>query len=158
MPDKTTVLKQLETEYQNLKQAIDGLDREQMERVWFGEWSVKDILAHVLGWEREMAAALGRIARGERPTPEGVDYSNSDEWNAKFSLALRPQLPTTVVAEWQQTHMNYVRAAQAVPDDRFGVSDDGRPKTVNRLLETSGYGHYKEHAAQIREWRKSEGL
>jgi hypothetical protein len=64
----------------------------------------------------------------------------------------------TVVASWQQTHANYVKAANALPDDRFGADDSGRLKTANRLLETSGYGHYKEHAAQIREWRQKEGL
>lgn len=158
MSDKASVLQQLDTEFQNLRQAVDGLKPDQLERVWFDRWSVKDILAHVLGWEREMIVALQRIARGERPTPEGVDYSNADEWNAKFALAFTQQLPTTVVAEWQQTHMNYVRAAQAVPGDRYGVSDDGKPKTANRLVETSGTGHYKEHAAQIRDWRQREGL
>ena len=157
MSDKDTMLKLLDEEYQNLRRAIEGLDAAALQRVWFGEWSVQDIVAHVLGWEREMIVALQRIARGERPTPEGVDYSNADEWNAKFALTFTQQLPTTVLAEWQQTHMNYVRAAQAVPDDRYGETD-GKPKTANRLVETSGTGHYKEHAAQIRDWRKSEGI
>jgi hypothetical protein len=155
--DKASVLQQLDTEFQNLRQAIDGLKPDQLERVWFDAWSVKDILAHVLGWQREMIPALERIARGERPTPEGVDYSDSDAWNAKFALAFARQLPTTVLAEWQQTHMNYARAARAVPDDRFGEAD-GKLKTANRLIETSGSGHYREHAAQILEWRKREGL
>lgn len=153
MSDKDAILKLVEEEYSHLRQAIDGLDAGQLERVWFGSWSVKDIVAHLLGWEREMAGALQRMARGEKPTPEGVDYSNTDQWNAKFSLAMKQQLPTTVLAEWAQVHMTYVKAARAVPDDRYGEG-----KTANRLLEGSGYGHYREHAGPIREWRQREGI
>jgi hypothetical protein len=105
-----------------------------------------------------MAGALGRIARGERPTPEGVDYSDDAKWNAGFASKLHGVGPRTAIAIWEQQHADYVRAAQGVPDDRYGVKDDGKPNTVNRLLETSGYGHYREHLAQISEWRKREGI
>ena len=158
MTDKKTTLQLLDTEYANFQDAIKGLDRDQLQRVFYGDWSVRDIVAHMLGWEREMAEALRRIARGERPTPEGVDYSSADEWNAKFSARLRQQLPTTVLAEWGQVHQTFVKAAEAVPDDRFGAGEDGKPKTVNRIIETTGYGHYREHAPPIREWRQREGI
>ena len=157
MSDKASTLKTLDDEYRNLRKLIDGLDAAQLERVWFGAWSVKDIIAHIAGWQREMTVALERMARGERPTPEGVDYADADAWNAKFAAAMRGIDPRTVIASWQQTHMTYVNAAQALPDDRFGETD-GKPKTANRLIETSGFGHYREHAAQIAGWRKREGL
>src|SRR3990172_2837376 len=134
MSDKATVLQQLDEEYENLRNAIDGLDDEQLARVWFGSWAVRDIVSHVLGWEREMTAALHRLARGERPAPEGVDYSDADAWNARFALAMAPIGTATVLATWRQVHMNYVNAAKAVPDERYGERD-GKPQTVNRLLE-----------------------
>ncbi len=157
MTDKQATLKTLDDEYRNLRTLIDDLTPDQLARVWFGTWSAKDIVAHVAGWEREMTGALERMARGERPAPEGVDYSDSDAWNAKFAGAARAIDARTVLASWQQTHMNYVKAAQALPDDRFGESD-GKPKTASRLIETSGFGHYREHAAQVRDWRRREGL
>lgn len=157
MPDKAATLKTLDDEYRNLHEAFAGLDEDQLERIWFGQWSVRDIVAHVAGWEREMTAALQRMARGERPTPEGTDYSDSDGWNARFAATARSIAPRTVIAAGEQTHMTYVNAAKALPDDRFGETD-GKPKTANRLLETSGFGHYREHAAQIRDWRQREGL
>ena len=157
MSDKATTLKTLDDEYATFRKTIDGLDADAMQRVWFGEWSVKDIVAHVLGWEREMAEALRRMARGEKPTPEGVDYSDADGWNAKFAQRMKQQLPTTVVAEWGQVHQLYRAAAGAIADDRYGETD-GKPKTVNRLIETSGYGHFREHGTQIRAWRQREGI
>ena len=146
--DKASALKLLEEDYQNLRQAIDGLDGQALSRVWFGSWSVKDIVAHIMGWEREMTEALRRMARGEKPTPEGVDYSNTDEWNARFASAWQGIGPPTVLAAWYQAHMNYVKAARAVPDDRYGEG-----KTINRLIETSGIGHYKEHLPAIQEYK-----
>ena len=154
---KDELLSAAAREYQAFHDALKGLNEGQLTEVWLGRWSVKDIVAHIAGWQREMTVALERMARGERPTPEGVDYSDADAWNAKFSSAARAVGPSTVIANWQQTHMTYVNAAQALPDDRFGETD-GKPKTANRLIETSGFGHYREHAAQIREWRQREGL
>lgn len=157
MSDKQTTLNLLNSEYQAFHQTIDGLNNEQMTRVWFGAWGVKDIVAHVLGWESEMTEALRRLARGERPTPEGVDYSDSDAWNAKFAERWRGVDANTVVAAWEQAHATYVRAAQAVAGDRFGEKD-GKPATANRLIETSGCGHFREHGPQIAAWRKQEGI
>jgi hypothetical protein len=63
---------------------------------------------------------------------------------------MKPQNASTVVADLQQSFANYVRAAEAIPGDRYGEG-----KTINRLLETSGYGHYEEHLPAIREYRKT---
>ena len=150
--DKQTALKQLSDEFDKLLAAVDGLDDRAMTTKFYGEWAVKDILAHISGWHHLMTDAMERMTRGEKPTPEGVDYSDADAWNAKFASAVSAIGPRTVLATWQQTHMNYVKAAQALPDDRFGESD-GKPKTANRLIETSGFGHYREHLPAILEFR-----
>jgi hypothetical protein len=156
--DKASTIQLVEDEYANLQKAIDGLDRPQLEQVWYDQWSIKQILGHILGWEREMIGFLERLARGERPTPEGVDYSDSDAWNAKFAHEWSPIMANTVVASLGQVHAGFVKAARAVPDDRYGTKEDGSLNTVNRILEGNGYAHYREHIAPILEWRKQQGL
>ena len=155
--DKAEVLQNVETESQKLQEAVKGLDNDQMAEVWLDSWSAKDILAHVLGWEREMIVFLERMARGERPTPEGVDYSDPSAWNSKFALEFAPISGSTVLAIWKQVHMNLVRTATALPGDRFGEKD-GKPKTANRMLADNGYQHYQEHTAHILEWLKGAGI
>ena len=59
-----------------------------------------------------MTGAMERMARGEKPTPEGVDYSDADAWNARFAAAMRPQSSSTVVADLQQSFAKYRRAAR----------------------------------------------
>jgi Protein of unknown function (DUF1706) len=145
--DKQAALKELQSSFDELLAAVKGLDERAMSKVFYGTWGVKDILAHIAGWHHEMTGAMERMARGEKPTPEGVDYSDSDAWNARFAAAMRTQGASTVVADLQQSFANYKRAAAAIADDRYGEG-----KTVNRLLEGSGYGHYREHLPQIKEF------
>ncbi len=147
--DKKTAIHEAETEFKRILATVDGLDERAMTTVFYGTWSVKDILAHIAGWHHEMTGALERMARGERPTPEGVEYSNADAWNAKFAAASAPQNTATVVADLRQSFANYMRAARALPEDRFGEG-----KTANRLLEASSFGHYREHIPPIEEFRK----
>lgn len=142
--DKQTALAELQSGYDAVLAAVDGVDEAGMNKVILGDWAAKDILAHLAGWHVQMTGAMERMARGEKPTPEGVDYSDSDGWNARFASAMKAQNATTVVAELKQSYANYLRDAQAIGDDRYGEG-----KTVNRLLETSGTGHYKEHLPDL---------
>ena len=151
--DKQTAVKQVEDGFGALLAAVQGLDEAAMSQRFYGAWNVKDILAHVSGWHHQMSVSMERMARGEKPTPEGVDYSDSDAWNARFSSAMTAQSAGTVIADLRQSFATYVRAAAAIPDDRYGEG-----KTINRLLEGSGSGHYAEHLPAIREYRKSLGL
>ncbi|MHB8684694.1 MAG: maleylpyruvate isomerase N-terminal domain-containing protein [Dehalococcoidia bacterium] len=144
--DKQATINEVERGFQDLLASFAKLDDRAMTKVFYGSWSVKDILAHIAGWQHTMTGALDRMARGERPTPEGVDYSDADAWNARFAAAMAAQNPSTVVADLKQSFANYVRAARALPVDRFGEG-----KTANRLLETSSYGHYREHIPAIQE-------
>jgi Mycothiol maleylpyruvate isomerase N-terminal domain len=138
--DKQTMIAEVQGGFDRLLATAQGLDDAAMNEVFYGTWTAKDVLAHISGWQHTMTSALERMARGERPTPEGVDYSDADAWNAKFAAAMAPQSGPTVVADLKQSFANYIRAAKALPEDRFGEG-----KTVNRLLDTSCSGHYAEH-------------
>lgn len=147
---KQDTLQSVENGFHDLLAAVENLDERAMSKTFYGDWSTKDILAHIAGWQHTMTGAMERMARGEKPTPEGVDYSDADAWNAKFAGAMRAQNATTVVADLKQSFANYLRAARAIPDDRFGEG-----KTINRLLETSSFGHYAEHLPAIKEQAES---
>jgi hypothetical protein len=147
------LLQQVEDGFQELLASLDRLSDEQMTIVWFGQWCVRDILAHVAGWHREMAAAFDRIARGERPVPEGVDYNEPDAWNARFAAARRDTGPAAMLEELKASKEAFAAAARQVPEERF---EEGR--AAYRILRGSGIDHYREHAPAIREWRQREGI
>src|SRR2546427_11367170 len=84
---KDELLNQAARDHKALQETLTGLNEAQMTEVWLGTWSVKDIVAHISGWHREMGPALERLARGEKPVPAGVSYDDVDAWNAKFAAA-----------------------------------------------------------------------
>jgi hypothetical protein len=147
------LLSELETSFAQLQSSMEGLSHEQKLRRWFGEWCVYDICSHIVGWHHEMDDALERISRGERPTPEGVDYSDADAWNARFIETWVQSSGEAVLAELEASKNLFVEAAREVPDDKF---EEGR--AAYRIMHATAIDHYREHAAAIREWREREGI
>src|SRR6266852_2464248 len=89
MSHRQELLERAAEEYRNFHQAIEGLNEEQLTEPWLGTWSIREIVAHMVGWHGEMKPALERMARGERPIPPGVSYEDLDAWNAKFAATAR---------------------------------------------------------------------
>lgn len=147
------LLAELDRSFAELERSIDGLSHEQLLVKWYGDWCVYDICSHIIGWHHEMDDALERIARGERPTPEGVDYSDADSWNARFIETWRQSSGEAVLEELRVSKDLFVEAARQVPEEKF---EEGR--AAYRILTTTGTNHYREHAPQIRAWREKTGI
>ena len=147
--EATALVAELDAAFADLRAAYASLDDTAKTAVMQGSWAVKDILAHIAGWHREMVPALERLARGEKPTSEGVDYTNPDPWNARFVDARRGMTPTQVEADLDDSFAAFRRGLLAVPEARR------RPtRTAGRIAHEAGIDHYRHHAAQIRRWRE----
>ncbi len=149
MSDKATLLREADEAFTDLRQAIYGLTDEEMRRVWLGTWGVREILIHISGWHEVMTPALGRVAKGEAPYPAGT-YDDFDAWNARFVARQAGVKTADVLAALDASHREFVGAAAAVPEPHFVPGGAAREP-----FEGAGPGHYREHAAQIREWRQS---
>ena len=150
---KDELLNEAAREYKAFHEALQGLNESQMSEVWLGTWSVRDIVAHIAGWHAEMGPALERLARGERPVPDSVSYADVDAWNARFTAARRTTPVADVLLELDKTHEYFLRAAAAVPSERFQPG-----KTAWKIVDQNTAHHYREHAEQIRAWRMSQGI
>src|SRR3990170_8191827 len=150
---KDALLREMDAGFADLLSSVDGLSEEQMMRIWYGDWSVRDILAHIAGWHREEIAMLERMARGERPVPESADYTDDDAWNARFVAKWRAASAGEVLAELKAIKEAYVAAAGRLPEERF---EEGR--TAQRLVREGCIEHYREHGDEIREWREREAI
>ena len=148
MNDKEKLLREANEAYAELRQAIEGLSDDEMRQIWLGSWGVREILIHIAGWHEVATPALGHIARDEAPYPPGT-YDDFDAWNARFVIQKTGVKTSDVLAELDVSHKNFVEAARALPDQHFQAG-----KTARETFENNGPGHYREHAAQIREWRR----
>jgi hypothetical protein len=153
MNPKDDLLNRAAQEYKAFYQALDGLNEADLTEVWLGAWSIKEIVAHMVGWHRELTPALERIARGERPIPPGVSYDDVEDWNARFAAAMQGRLVEDVLLEFDKSHEAFLRAAANVPEERY---QPGR--TAPKLVDLNSAHHYREHGDQIRAWRTSRGL
>jgi hypothetical protein len=140
-------------EYKSFHEALHGLNEEHMTEVCLGTWSIKDIVAHISGWHRQMGPALERIARGERPVPEGVSYDDVDAWNATFAAARRDADVADVLLELDKSHEYFMHAAATVPADRFLPG-----RTAWKIVDGNTAHHYHEHREQIAAWRRSRDI
>ena len=153
MTAKDELLNQAAREYNAFEAAIHGLNEAQLTEVWFGTWSIRDIVVHISGWHREMGPALERIARGEKPLPDGISYNNVDDWNARLVAAKEAWPLDEVLLELDRSHEYFMHVAAKVPEDRV---QPGR--TAYRIIDLNSAHHYQEHGEQIRAWRTANSL
>jgi hypothetical protein len=150
MSDKSALIRDTDVAFTELEQAVEGLGEEAMGQVWLGSWGVREILVHISGWHRAMIPALDALAHGAaEPYPAGT-YDDFDTWNARFVADKAGVKVADVLAELTSSHREFVAAAAAVPESQFAAGGAGAG-----LVDGAGPGHYREHAAQIREWRQA---
>ena len=152
MSDREEIYSLLEASHKELLAAIDGLTPEQMAIPVFGDWSVKDILAHIVSWEEYTLLDLQRVARGHMPALASFKQRDLDNWNA-LAMSLRRGFPLDqVMYELGANRKATIAALDALPDERLA---QGR---FARIWASITAGHDLEHAEQIRQWRQKEGI
>ncbi len=151
--DKQSVVQEIRSAYREFMDAVEGLGDEQLHKPFLGSWSVREITGHIIGWQEQMTTGFERMARGERPTPEGVDWSDVQSWNDKFAASVKDRKAPELIKELDSRVEGMIAALEALPDDRFGEG-----KTVNRMAQAAGFGHFREHAPEIQEARQAGQL
>jgi hypothetical protein len=122
-----------------------------------GEWSVKDHLAHLTGWEQYLLAVLNRESA---PAVFGLDQAtfaalDTDGLNAGLHERTRDWSLADVLAAHQRTHERVLEALAALSDadlrrpvaEFWADPTDGRP--VLCKIAGNTYEHYAEHRGWI---------
>src|SRR5262249_6135862 len=135
------------------ERAVVGRDDAASRRPGRGGWGVRELAAHIVGWQREMIPVLERLARGEKPIPDGVSYENVDDWNARHVAARRDLTVEGIRAELDASHRDFLAAAAAIPEARFAPD-----KTATRIVDLDGRQHYRGQPREIRTWRRRAGF
>src|SRR3989441_11864737 len=117
--DKQQLLKRLEKAWAAIKESYTGLSDSQLtEPGVMGNWSVKDILAHVTTWEEEALKYLPLILENGRP-PRYVKYGGIDAFNAAMTEGKRGLSVAEVLRQLDDTHRRLVDFVQDVPEKEF---------------------------------------
>jgi hypothetical protein len=116
---KQQVFQKLEQAWTALKESYVGLSDAQLtEPGAMGEWSVKDILAHVTTWEEEALSYLPLIITGGRP-PRYIQYGGIDAFNAQKAEQKRDMALSEVLRQLEETHRRLLDYLHSVPEEHF---------------------------------------
>jgi hypothetical protein len=143
------LLRQLDTAWGAFQASYAGLpDAQLLEPGVMGDWSVKDILAHVTTWEQEALKHLPLIIEGGRP-PRYVTEGGIDAFNARMTERKRGLSLAETRAQQDEIHQRLIDFIQHAPANQFA-----RETRARRRLRLDTYSHYPIHTSGIRAWRE----
>ena len=134
--------------------AIDGLDESALDRKSVvGEWSIKNVLAHIAAWEDWVVQVLPvRVATGVTPEDFRQRVEDEDRFNAE-EVAEREELtPNEQLMELERTRaelLAYLGSLDAATLARAHLWDTWQGTLPEYLLE-SLRDHEAEHVEALR--------
>ncbi|HWQ45381.1 MAG TPA: ClbS/DfsB family four-helix bundle protein [Longilinea sp.] len=145
-----------ESEWDELVKALKAIPQEKMiVPLKAGEWSVKDILAHLTWYEREMIGVVGQRAL------VGSDLWNRplDERNRAVYDQLKDLPLAQVLADFTAVHEKLMGLLKGLSDAELNkpplFKDMPMEWIPGDLIGSNTYEHYREHLKAIREWENN---
>jgi hypothetical protein len=118
--NKSELLNRLQHEYQQWEALLDQIGPERMERPGVnGEWSMKDIVAHLTSWQPRVNANLQAALRCETEPPPAwpAHLQTDDEINAWIYQANRGRSLREVLDESRQVFQQLLMVVEGLPED-----------------------------------------
>lgn len=119
-------------------------------RELYPTWTIKELLAHIAGWDDACIASLQAFSQGNVPaTPaaRGIDLYNAS------TVAEREALPLEhVIKEWEKTREIFKQTIRQVPAEKLAerfVFPWGQQGTLEAMVMVFAE-HETEHAEEIR--------
>src|SRR6266851_4694999 len=113
--DKQQFLTKLDLAWTGLEASCAGLSEAQLSEPGVsGDWSAKDVLAHVSTWEGEALKYLPLILAGRRPPRYSTQYGGIDAFNAQITDQKRGLSLPDVYGQLVETHRrlrDYIQSA-----------------------------------------------
>ena len=123
----------------------------QQDEVFLGVWSVKDLLAHLVGWDCTNIKAVQEILAGKRPSFWEHYDRDWQSYNAQLVAQYKRDDFAELVAAVEESHRNLIDFLQAVPADEYV-----RRRGITSLLRTE-IKDEEEHHRQLYEHSKRSG-
>lgn len=123
-----------------------------------GDWTFKDLAAHLLGWRERTIARIAAGPGGSAPPPWPASLDTDDEINAWIHEQHRDRPLRDVLADTDRSYERLAALIETMPEEdlmtpgRFGF--EGMEDTA--LVDADFFGHlHEEHEPSIREWLRT---
>jgi uncharacterized damage-inducible protein DinB len=121
-----------------------------------GDWTFKDLAAHLLGWRERTISLIEAGPDGNPPTPWPATLDGDDQINAWIYEQHRDRPLRDVLVDMDQSYERIVDLIERMPEG--DLTAPGRFKWMGdeRLFEVDFAGHLREeHEPSIRAWLQS---
>ena len=123
-----------------------------------GEWSVKDMLAHIAEWEQRFVAWYRALLRGETPAVAvcGLSGGDLDALNQSIYEQHRDRPLNDVGDEYRRSYAEIRAVVGAIPAEDLTVSGlypwIGADHTLSDFIAGNTSQHYAEHCDDLERW------
>jgi uncharacterized damage-inducible protein DinB len=150
---KADFLERMRDGRQRLDAALSGLSEDQLtQEMVAGEWSAKDMLAHIAAWDTATLAAVQRATRDEAGAP--LISADLDAWNCARVQERRVISLAEQRRELEANRAALLAALESWPEDSVPLGPDGWDETAQLWWLTE---HDGEHADILTAWRARAG-
>ena len=155
--NKSELLNWLQDERQQWQAFLDEIAPDRMEQPGVAaHWSVKDIVAHLNGWQPRLIARLQAAQRGEPepPAPWPAHLQTDDEINAWIYDNNRERPLNDILAETNQQFKQLLTVIENLPDD-VRIEPEWRLVWLGDKRFAAGefFDHFHdEHEPDMRAW------
>ena len=138
----------MRAEHARLDALLAGIPDEQfIQPGAFGEWSVKDMLAHITFWEQRLIAYLNG-ARESLIQPGEDEQAGIDRINAGLLVANRDRPLADVRESFASSYQQTLALVESLGDDALAQEQ------LFGLIAGDTFGHYREHIKMLEDWQK----
>lgn len=158
--DKNETIGRFKREHQKLQELVSSLSGDRaLEPKTLGEWSIKDIVAHLAAWNWEATEEVDRVLKNEATWPSRYeDRAGEEEFNWREVERRRDKSWEWVLKDWDESFAAQIKRMERLSEEEWKRQSgemtwsDGSPVCVYTLFayEYEGEGHEGGHAKQIR--------
>ena len=158
-PSKEELIKDYLENRAAIMQAARDLPPEAHNNAFVGEWTIKELLAHLCGWDFTYLTAFEQVLKGEVPSFYAHYSPSWKRINERLIKEYRRADLEAMLAMMQDSQAQMVAFMQRFSDDDIfkdrGIrAENGYHVTIGGLLRSAVYEEY-EHLEQIRGFARS---
>jgi hypothetical protein len=140
---------------QNILDAASALPARARNEVFLGSWSIKDLLAHLIGWDFANIDAVKAILAGKVPGFYAYHDRDWQTYNARLVTEYKQNNFARLVAAMKASHRELIALLGSVSAEEFdkdrGLRVRGYKVTIARIMQAE-MSDEKVHQRQIEEF------
>jgi hypothetical protein len=115
------------------------------------QWSVKDVLGHLLSCDEETVRRLKLIARGQADRIQWFEsLAHADRFNARTVARTRKLGLRAILARMARVRADLIERFEALPE--AALADPSHKYPMTEWLPAPGWAHERDHLFEVRAW------